>query len=77
LKTIEMRKDGRFISYHSSGVNVYYDSGHKIIKFRVAGGCLATLVIDQDAEGRWRAQTLEVWDGDGNHSITEYSRNQL
>ena len=77
LKTIEMRKDGRFISYHSSGIDVYYDSGHKIIKFRVYEGCLATLVMDQNTEGHWRARMLEVWNRDGSHSVTEYSRNQL
>jgi hypothetical protein len=72
-----MRKDGRFLSYRSSGIDVYYASGLKIIKFRVYEGCLATLVMDQDTEGHWRAQMLEVWDRDGSHSITEYSRNQL
>ena len=75
-KAIEMRKHGRFISHHLSGIDVYYDSRHKIIKSRVAGGCLAILVMDQDTEGHWRAQMLEVCDRNGNSSITEYSRNQ-
>jgi hypothetical protein len=74
MKTVEMRNNGRFISHHGNGVDVYYDSRHRIIKSRVAGGCLATLVMEQTPEGGWRAQMLETCDRDGRHTVIEYRR---
>lgn len=72
MSTIELGNNGRFISHHGSGVDIYYDSRHRIIRSRVEGGCLATLVMDQDTEGHWKAQMLEVCDKEGNRTITEY-----
>jgi len=71
MNTIEMRNDGRFISHHGNGVDVYFDSRHKIIKSHMEGGCWATLVMGQDIEGHRRAQMLtpiRFRDLDGNYS---------
>ena len=72
---IEIISAGRFISHHASGVDVYYDSRHRIIKSRVEGGGLAELVLAlDDKSGHCRAQILLTCDRDGNRTITEYAR---
>jgi hypothetical protein len=72
---IEIISAGRFISHHASGVDVYYDSRHRIIKSRVEGGGLAELVLARDDEGgHYRAQMLLTSDRDGNRSIIAYAR---
>ena len=52
MKTVEMRNNGRFISHHGNGVDVYYDSRHRIIKSRVAGGLLGDARDGANAGGR-------------------------
>jgi len=71
---IEILSGGRFVSHHASGVDVYHDSRHRIIRSRVEGGCLAELVLARDDEGgHCRAQMLLTCDRDGNCTITEYA----
>jgi len=72
---IEILSGGRFVSHHASGVDVYHDSRHRIIRSRVEGGCLAELVLAlDDKSGHCRAQILLTCDRDGNRTITEYAR---
>jgi len=75
MNTIEMRNDGRFISHHGNGVDVYFESRHKIIKSHMEGGSWATLVMGQDTEGHRRAQMLTPTDRDHNTAVYEYGRN--
>ena len=41
---IEQLDDGRFISCHRSGVEMYYDRRHKITKVKCEGGVIMELV---------------------------------
>jgi len=41
---IEQLNGGRFISRHRSGVEIYYDSRHKITKVKCEGGVIMELV---------------------------------
>jgi hypothetical protein len=40
---IDQLDDGRFISCHRSGVEIYYDSRHKITKVKCEGGVIMEL----------------------------------
>ena len=72
---IEIISGGRFISHHASGVDVYYDSRHRIIRSRVEGGCLVELVLARDDEcEHYREQMLLTCDRDGSRTITDYAR---
>jgi hypothetical protein len=46
------------ISHHDGGVDVYYDSRHKVIKTRLSGGGFAELVQERQADGSYKDQIL-------------------
>jgi hypothetical protein len=56
---MQIISDGRFLSHHASGVDVYYDSRQRMISSKVEHGCLVELVLARDDEdGHYRAQML-------------------
>ena len=54
------------ISHRDGGVDVYYDSRHKDIKTRLAGGGFAELIQELQADGSYQDQRLSI----GNESLT-------
>jgi len=60
---IEQLDGGRFISRHRSGVEIYYDSRHKITKVKCEGGVIMELVQEyQQHTGTLRNQTMSIND---------------
>jgi hypothetical protein len=49
---IEQLNGGRFISRHRSGVEIYYDSRHKITKVKCEGGVIMELGATRKLIGR-------------------------
>ena len=63
---IEQLNGGRFISRHRSGVEIYYDSRHKITKVKCEGGVTMELVQEaQQHTGVLRNQMMSI----NNHGI--------
>ena len=58
---IEQLDDGRFISCHRSGVEIYYDRRHKITKVKCEGGVIMELVQEyQQHTGTLRNQMMLI-----------------
>jgi hypothetical protein len=63
---IDQLDDGRFISCHRSGVEIYYDSRHKITKVKCEGGVIMELVQEyRQHTARLRNQMMSI----SNHGI--------
>ena len=58
---IEQLDDGRFISCHRSGVEIYYDRRHRITKVKCEGGVIMELVQEyQQHTGTLRKQMVLI-----------------
>jgi hypothetical protein len=63
VKTFEFLSGCRMVSHRDGGVDVYYDSSHKVIKTRLSGGGFAELVQERQADGSYRDQMLSIGRG--------------
>jgi len=60
MNKITILSQGRFTSRHPNGVTVYYDSRHRVIKTRLEGDVVSTLVQERLEDGSYRTQLLTV-----------------
>jgi hypothetical protein len=70
--TIEMLSGRRFLAHHI-GAEVYYDTGHQVIKTSFTGGGYGELIKELQPDGRYRNQILFIVSPEGDRSTMEYT----
>ena len=58
---------------HHIGAEVYYDSGHQVIKTSFTGGGHGELIKELHPDGRYRNQILFIMSPEGERSTMEYT----
>jgi len=70
---IEQLNGGRFISRHRSGVEIYYDSRHKVAKVKCEGGVIMELVQEYQQHTGTKRNQMMLINNHGVVSLIEYA----
>jgi hypothetical protein len=65
MSTYQKLNGSRFIMHHAGGIDVYFDSRHKIIKCLMTDGSICELIKERQQDGSYRDQMLSI----NNHGV--------